>query len=205
MGGRILVAVFLVLCGTWQVQAAVANCTAAGRFANTSDPTCQNFTLCVYNPLSGGYLAYYNRCPTTSVFNPNTQRCTTNYVCNDTSTNKPVSACVDEGFFENENSTDCTTFIACVAFGGTFIEIKYTCPTRSYFDPILEDCSFNYLCPTVCIAAGRFANTADKTCATFYNCVAAPGGGFVLAQYTCPSPSLFNPKTKLCSTRYKCT
>ncbi|XP_047989732.1 uncharacterized protein LOC125229015 [Leguminivora glycinivorella] len=55
-------------------------CTAAGRFANTTDTTCQTYIYCVLVS-NGTYLEYDYTCPTTSVFNPNTAQCTTSYTC----------------------------------------------------------------------------------------------------------------------------
>ncbi|XP_061706008.1 uncharacterized protein LOC133516954 [Cydia pomonella] len=55
-------------------------CTAAGRYANTTDTTCQTYIYCVLAS-NGTYLEYDYTCPTTSVFNPNTAQCTTSYTC----------------------------------------------------------------------------------------------------------------------------
>ncbi|XP_038213262.1 uncharacterized protein LOC119833347 [Zerene cesonia] len=56
------------------------SCTSVGRIANTTDTTCQGYVLCVA-ATNGTLLQYSYTCPTTSLFNPNTRVCTTNYTC----------------------------------------------------------------------------------------------------------------------------
>lgn len=58
-------------------------CTAAGRFADTSDTTCQNYYYCVYFS-NGTYAEYEYTCPSTSTFNPSTKVCTSSYTCTNT-------------------------------------------------------------------------------------------------------------------------
>lgn len=62
-----------------------ADCTAAGRYA-VAGTDCKNYTLCVYVATNASYISYEYVCPTTSVFNPNTQLCTSpaSYNCTDT-------------------------------------------------------------------------------------------------------------------------
>ncbi|XP_063530441.1 uncharacterized protein LOC134741547 [Cydia strobilella] len=205
MDSRFGVAVFLVLCCMWQAHAAV-NCTAAGRFADPDDTTCQNYTLCVYDSSTSTYLSYNYVCPTTSVFNPNTAQCTasTNYVCNVT-----TSVCTEDGYIADPDSTNCTTYIQCVEINGTFVETTYTCPDDTYYDPNTTLCESDYNCTTTstftCTAAGRYANTTDTTCQTYIYCVLASNGTYLEYDYTCPSTSVFNPNTAQCTTSYTCT
>ncbi|XP_063379772.1 uncharacterized protein LOC134666514 [Cydia fagiglandana] len=210
MDSRFGVAVFLVLCCVWHAHAAV-NCTAAGRFADPDDTTCQNYTLCVYDSSTGTYLAYNYVCPTTSVFNPNTAQCTasSNYVCNVTTTNTTTSVCTEDGYIADPDSTNCTTYIQCVEINGTFVETTYTCPDDTYYNPNTTLCESDYNCTTTstftCTAAGRFANTTDTTCQTYIYCVLASDGTYLEYDYTCPSTSVFDPDTAVCTTSYTCT
>ncbi|XP_028163893.1 location of vulva defective 1-like isoform X2 [Ostrinia furnacalis] len=232
MANHINIAVFLVLCVAWQAYGATVNCTAtgAGRFANSDDTTCQNYTLCVYDSSTGTYLSYDYVCPSTSVFNPNTGLCTasSNYACTVTTTTVATTTvstetCTAEGFFVDSSSSDCSTYIQCVLIDGTYDETTLTCPNNTYYNPNTTLCDSDYECTTTtttvtteatttvstsfsCTAAGRYANPADSTCKTYYYCVATTTtGNFTEYLYTCPSTSLFNPTSKLCSGSYTCS
>ncbi|CAG5039673.1 unnamed protein product [Parnassius apollo] len=210
------IAIIVVASIAWQAHGAV-NCTetGAGRFADPADTTCQNYTLCVYVSSTNTYLAYNYVCPTSSVFNPNTAQCTasSNYVCNvSTSTNNTTtsSVCTADGYVADPSSTNCTTYIECVQVNGTFTETTYTCPDGTYFNPNTTLCESDYNCTTTdstfsCTAAGRFANTADTTCQTYYFCVLANNGTYVQYLYTCPTTSVFSPTISMCTTSYTCT
>lgn len=198
----------------WQAHATV-NCTAAGRFADPADTTCKNYTLCVYDSSTGTYLAYDYVCPTSSVFSTVTSQCTasTNYVCNvtTTTTNTTSSVCTADGYVADPNSTNCTTYIQCVEVNGTYIETTYTCPSNTYFNPNTTLCESDYNCTTTsnttftCTTAGRFADPTDTTCQDYYYCVLLSNGTFAQYEYTCPSTSLFNPSTQVCTSSYTCT
>lgn len=198
-----------MLCTAWQVHAAV-NCTAAGRYADPDDTTCQNYTYCVYDSSTSTYLSYNYVCPTTSVFNPNTAQCTasTNYVCNVTTTSTTSSVCTGDGYFADSTSTNCSTYIECVDLysNGTYSETTLDCPSDTYYDPDTTYCESDYNCTTTftCSSAGRFADSSDTTCQTYYYCVLASNGTYVEYEYTCPSTSVFSPTTSVCTTSYTC-
>ncbi|CAH2062946.1 unnamed protein product, partial [Iphiclides podalirius] len=227
---RLSIAVILVLSMAWQAQAAV-NCTAtgAGRFANPDDTTCQNYTLCVYVSSSSSYLSYNYVCPSTSVFDPDTSKCTdsSNYACNVTTasnttsssnattyTTSITSACTDEGYFADPSSTNCSTYIECILINGTYTSTTYTCPDDTLFNPNTTLCEADYNCTDSsnsndtfsCTTAGRFANPEDNTCQTYYLCVLVSNGSYVPYEYTCPTSSVFNPNTAVCtaSSNYVC-
>ncbi|CAH2237239.1 jg11209 [Pararge aegeria aegeria] len=107
MDGKWSIAVFLILCFAWQVKSAVT-CAANGRYPDPADTSCKNYTLCVARS-NGSFIGYNYICPSTSLFNPAIAQCTTNYVCNVT-----TSVCTTEGFFADPNGTNCSTFISCV-------------------------------------------------------------------------------------------
>ncbi|KAI8440412.1 hypothetical protein MSG28_001732 [Choristoneura fumiferana] len=199
-----------MLCCAWQVHAAV-NCTSAGRFADPDDTTCKNYTYCVYDSSTGTYLSYNYVCPTTSVFNPNSAQCTasTNYVCNVTTTTTNTSVCTSDGYIADPSSTNCSSYIECVEIDGSYTETTYTCPDDTYFDPNTTLCESDYNCTSsstfTCSSAGRFANSADTTCQTYYYCVSESNGTYLQYEYTCPSTSVFNPSSAVCTTSYTCT
>ncbi|KAG6450727.1 probable endochitinase [Manduca sexta] len=221
MDRKLGLTVFFVLCTIWQVNAAV-NCTAtgAGRFTDGTDPTCQNYTYCVFVSSNSSYLAYNYVCPSTSVFNPASAKCTasTNYVCNVT-TPAPAntSVCTADGFVADPNAVNCSSYIQCVQINGTFDETTFTCPANTFYDPNTTLCDSNYTCttntppaantttaPFTCSTVGRFANSADTACKTYYYCVLANNGTFVQYNYTCPTTSVFSPTSRLCTTSYTC-
>ncbi|XP_023938221.2 uncharacterized protein LOC112046010 [Bicyclus anynana] len=197
MEGKWSIVVFLVLCFTWQVKGAVT-CAANGRYPDPVDTTCKNYTLCVALT-NGSFIGYNYVCPTTSLFNPALAQCTTNYICNVTS-----SVCTTEGFFEDPSSTTCSTFISCVNVSGTFVQTTYTCPSDTFYNPVTTLCEADYVCTATCTAPGRFANTTDTTCKSYFLCVTANNGTIAQYPYTCPSVSVFSPTTRLCTTSYTC-
>ncbi|XP_072941884.1 uncharacterized protein [Epargyreus clarus] len=68
------------LCDSDYTCTSTFSCTAAGRFASTSDTTCQTYYFCVLIA-DGTYLQYNYTCPTSSVFSPTARLCTTSYTC----------------------------------------------------------------------------------------------------------------------------
>ncbi|XP_068628094.1 uncharacterized protein [Battus philenor] len=138
-------AVFMVFCLHWVVQAQI-NCTAtgAGRFPVPNDATCRNYTLCVLNTANNSFSSNNYVCPTTSLFNPVLQRCSTNYTCG---ANSASGVCPTAGRFPNASDNTCRTYFMCVlAANGTFSSYNYTCPTSSLFSPVLRRCSASYTC-----------------------------------------------------------
>lgn len=200
-----------VLCLAYQAYGQSVNCTTtgAGRFADPTDTTCQNYTYCVYVASTGSFVSYDYTCPSTSVFNPNSGLCTasTNYVCNVTAT-----TCTADGYIADPSVTDCSSYIECVNIDGVFSETTYSCPTGTYYNPNTTFCDSTYTCTTnttttifTCSSTGRFANSADTTCQTYYLCVLASNGTFLQYEYTCPTTSVFSPVSRLCTTSYTCT
>ncbi|KAL4714422.1 hypothetical protein ACJJTC_017717 [Scirpophaga incertulas] len=208
MARTIWFVVLLALGLTWNVEGAV-NCTAsgAGRIPEPTDTTCKNYTLCVRNSATGIYSSYDYVCPATSLFDPNTARCTTAYVCN--VTDSTTSVCTTEGYIPNPNVTDCSSYVECVNIDGIFLEESYNCPSDTFFNPTNTFCESDYNCtshvvPFTCKSAGRFANISDTTCKTYYFCVLAANGTYVQYDITCPGTSVFSPVSRLCTTLYIC-
>lgn len=192
------------------------SCTTAGRFANPDDTTCETYYMCVLAS-NGSYVQFEYTCPTSAVFNPNTAYCTSssNYVCNVTSSNTASSSvCTADGYVTDPSSANCSTYIECVEIDGTYSETTYICPESTNYNPNTTLCDSDYNCTDSsnstdsafsCTAAGRFANTADTTCQTYYFCVSYNNGTYALYEYTCPSTSVFNPTSQVCTTTYICT
>ncbi|XP_039745898.1 uncharacterized protein LOC120623756 [Pararge aegeria] len=197
MDGKWSIAVFLILCFAWQVKSAVT-CAANGRYPDPADTSCKNYTLCVARS-NGSFIGYNYICPSTSLFNPAIAQCTTNYVCNVT-----TSVCTTEGFFADPNGTNCSTFISCVNVSGTFVQTAMSCPSNTFYNPVTTLCETNYVCTFTCNAAGRYANPADRTCQSYFLCVAANNGTISQYQYNCPTVSVFSPVTRVCTTSYTC-
>lgn len=132
------------MCAYW-VQAQVScTTTGVGRFADPSDTTCKNYTLCVRSATNGTYFSYNYVCPTTSLFNPSSQQCSTNYTCGTTTS---TTACPSAGRYPFTSDTTCQTYYLCVlASNGTFSTYNYTCPSTSLFSPTLRRCTTNYTC-----------------------------------------------------------
>ncbi|XP_031763530.1 uncharacterized protein LOC113523561 [Galleria mellonella] len=59
---------------------ATFTCSSEGRFPDPSDTTCKTYYLCVLAS-NGTYFGYNYTCPSTSVFSPTEQFCTTSYIC----------------------------------------------------------------------------------------------------------------------------
>lgn len=194
----------------WKAHAQVT-CTAAGRFADPADTTCQNYTLCVYVSTNASFISYNYVCPSTSVFNPNSAQCTSSisYTCNVTTANTTTtSVCTADGYIADPSSSNCSAYIECVDLygNGTYSETTLDCPSGTYFDPNTTFCESTYACSSsfTCSTAGRFANTADTTCQSYYYCVLTSTETFVQYNYTCPTTSVFSPTAALCTTSYTC-
>ncbi|KAJ8725149.1 hypothetical protein PYW07_016107 [Mythimna separata] len=210
MAKQIIIAVVVLSVCAWQAHAAV-NCTAtgAGRQADPDDTTCKNYTLCVYVSSSNTYVSYDYVCPTTSFFDPSVSQCTNSYTCPANTTNSTSSVCTADGFFADPNASNCSSYIECVNINGTYTETSYTCPDTTYYNPNTTLCDASYNCtitvPFSCDTAGRFANTADTSCQTYFYCVLLADGTFTQYNYTCPSTSSFNPALAKCTASYTCT
>ncbi|XP_063892572.1 uncharacterized protein LOC110371810 [Helicoverpa armigera] len=210
MAKQIIIIVLMLSVCAWQAHA-VVNCTAtgAGRQADPDDATCKNYTLCVYVSSTNSYVSYNYVCPTTSLFSPTLAQCTSTYTCTANTTNTTTSVCTADGFIADPNSSNCSSYIECVNINGTYTETTYTCPDTTFYNPNTTLCDASYNCTTTstftCTAAGRFANTDDTTCQSYYYCVLLASGAYTQYNYTCPSTSLFNPNSAQCTATYTCT
>ncbi|XP_026747351.1 uncharacterized protein LOC113508482 [Trichoplusia ni] len=208
MEKQVIITVLLLSVCAWQAHA-VVNCTAtgAGRFADPADATCQNYTLCIFNAATATYVSYNYVCPTTSLFSPTLSQCTSTYTCPNTTNvapTVPAATCTADGFVADPASTDCSTYIQCVLINGVYSQTQLTCPTGTFYNPTTTLCDPNYVCGFTCTTAGRFPNTADTTCQSYYYCVLLATGLFTQVNYTCPTTSVFSPLTSVCTTTYTC-
>ncbi|XP_050563572.1 uncharacterized protein LOC126912985 [Spodoptera frugiperda] len=210
MGKQVIIVVFMLSVCAWQAHA-LANCTATGngRHPDPADSTCKNYTLCTYISSNNTYAAYTYVCPTTSLFDPTVSLCTTTYTCPANTTNTTTSVCTDDGYIPDPNASNCSSYIECVNINGTFIETPLTCPPSTFYNPNSTFCEATYNCtistPFSCTTVGRFADTTDTTCQNYFYCVLLADGTFTQYNYTCPSTSLFNPNSRVCTASYTCT
>ncbi|XP_022118561.2 uncharacterized protein LOC110995616 [Pieris rapae] len=197
MEWKLYITGFVSICCLWYANAAV-NCTGNGRFPHLDDPLCKSYYMCVYLPWSGSYVHYNYTCPSTSLFNPTTAQCTSNYTCN-------RATCTAVGRIP-DLSTNCSGYIDCIYINGAILENRVKCPGNSLFNPASRDCEFTFSCTPVCLAVGRFPDTKVPGCKNYYMCIRLGNGTLVsYTNYTCPSISVFNPNTQVCTTNYTCT
>lgn len=185
---------------SWRSHAAV-DCNKAGRFPDPSDSNCQNYTLCVYVISNSSYIGYEYKCPTTSVFNPNTAKCTapSNYVCGDPNTTQTPAT----------TTTSTTTTPASTTTTPTPTTPTTTTPTSTTTTTTTTPTSTTTASPPAseCTKAGRFPVDSDPNCKNYTLCVYDPSSKTYLAyKYTCPTISVFNPNTAKCTdpSIYKC-
>lgn len=122
----------------WQGQVdAQVNCadTGAGRFPDESDTNCKNYTLCVMNTATNQFIAYNYTCPTTSVFNPKTSQCTTNYNCE----------------ASNSTTTTTTTATSTTTTSTTPTTAPTTTPTTTTTTPTTATTPITISVPTVSV------------------------------------------------------
>ncbi|KAJ8725148.1 hypothetical protein PYW07_016106 [Mythimna separata] len=208
--GRIAIA-FLVLCGNCCAQATI-NCrdTGPGRFADPADGTCKKYTLCIYVRETNLYISYKAACPSVSVFDPTTAKCTSpqQYICknrNGVTSTPQFKICTYEGFIADPEYKNCSTYIQCVNIFGGFTQLRQNCPNNSYFNPITTLCESNYKCRKFsCVLPGRTADTTDPTCSRYYYCVLLNNGTFAQYDYSCTNDWKFDPSSKLCTPNYVC-
>lgn len=192
----------------WYAKADVT-CTGSGRFPHPDDTECKTYYFCIYVPWNKNYTYFNYTCPSTSVFNPNTSRCTTDFLCNNTkqNTSSTTIICTAEGRIADPSSNNCSRYIDCVKINLAILPFPNTCPGSSLFNPIKKDCDTSYTCPFhyICSAAGRYPDSSIPGCQNYFMCLQLANGTLVpYTNYTCPSISLFNPNTQKCTTDYTC-
>ena len=202
-----------VLTNTWLAHAAV-NCseTGGGRFADPDDDTCRNYTICIYVKDTDIYIMYNTICPNTSVFDPKASKCTSpdRYDCSKrtavVSIPEQFKICSSDGYIEDPDHTNCSTYIQCVNILGAFTQLRHSCPPTTYYNPNTTLCDPFYKCPKewTCSSPGRFANTLDSTCHKYYYCIEMSNGTLAQYDFVCPADTMFHAITKLCTTEYRC-
>ncbi|KAJ3631696.1 hypothetical protein MTP99_012810 [Tenebrio molitor] len=128
---KILMILLCVLC----VRAQDYNCTTTGRF-RYQDPTCRNYYLCM--PYNGAFVKSNYSCPSTMIFNPTTQTCssTADAVCIDNiCDNLPLVPLFPK--IPDPNGPDCRTYIQCMGVLNRYPVIG-TCPSGLLFDQNLN-------------------------------------------------------------------
>ncbi|KAJ8727115.1 hypothetical protein PYW08_015512 [Mythimna loreyi] len=95
------------------------------------------------------------------------------------------------------DDTTCKNYTLCVyvSSSNTYVSYDYVCPTTSFFNPALSQCTNNYTCPanstnsnttsSVCTADGFFADPNSSNCSSYIECVNIDGT-YLETTYTCP-------------------
>ncbi|CAH0628729.1 unnamed protein product [Chrysodeixis includens] len=217
---------------TWSTNSSFI-CTSQGYFADPDSTNCTAYIECqedsgdykevsnicpentFYNP-NTTLCDFDYKCPT-ATDSDNSSSGDSDADSSDTDTTDTSNTtfnCTAQGFFADPDSTNCTSYIECQEDStGAYTDVKYPCPDGTYYNPDTTLCDFDYKCPTetdsedatfTCTGAGRFANSADVTCQTYYYCVALNDGTYSKFDYTCPSTSMFHPTKKICTMDYDC-
>lgn len=205
------------------------SCGKVGRFPDPEDVSCQKYYVCSAFS-DGSYITTPATCSPLKKFNPQLNACSYSYVCNfnaTTATTKTTEErafatdfeCAASGRFENPNDLTCSTYYLCLKYHGAFIKTLYTCPVTALFDPTLRRCSTLHVCATAtttittvatttvtdfqCTATGRFENSDDLSCTTYYLC-SKYSGTFIKTLYKCPLSTYFDPNLHRCTTQHVC-
>ncbi|KAJ8727116.1 hypothetical protein PYW08_015513 [Mythimna loreyi] len=111
-------------------------CTERGRFPNDESADCRGYTMCLLGGLTN-FTQYKLMCPMGSVYSHLEKQCTnaTNYKC------YPNFNCTSVGNFEDPESTDCSSYVACIEGLGTIGTPRVVgCPSNTLFNPTVGVC-----------------------------------------------------------------
>ncbi|XP_037049509.1 uncharacterized protein LOC119083818 [Bradysia coprophila] len=166
-----------------------------------------------YEPIS---TVRSQQCSSGTTFRPG-YGCTTNYQCLN-------YECTSEGYFENANVNDCSTFISCTKLvdGTTATSILYpelqTCPGNMKFNPFIGKCDAFYNCDGFdrhggvdpCLeynyANPYVPNPYDGDASSYLVCEAPlPGTDTyvgAIEQRECPEETFFSPLLGKCYNNY---
>lgn len=137
---KILFIFILIQSGILQIIPSGRSCTAQGYF-EIIDGTCKNYYLCLYNGVA--FVSYDLKCLDSTVFNPITNICTADYICNQITTMDPCPFGV--GRFPISDS-NCQKYYFCYVDNGSFVRYNLTCPNNLLFNSKTKQCMLP--CPT---------------------------------------------------------
>ena len=123
-----------------------SECTARGRFPNDETAECRGYTMCLLGGLTN-FTQYKLNCPMGSVYSHIEEQCTnaTNYKC------YPDFNCTGVGNFAVPESTDCTSYVACIeGLSNVGTARLVGCPSNTLFNATAGVCinSTVFNCPT---------------------------------------------------------
>ncbi|XP_063917045.1 uncharacterized protein LOC135132775 [Zophobas morio] len=123
---KTIICILLMVASAWGQS---YNCTSAGRF-RYKDSACRSYYLCVlYN---GGYVKSDYTCPSTMIFDPTSQTCSTTAVCIDNICDSvPLVPLFPK--LPDPNGPDCHTYIQCMGIIDRY-PVVGTCPDGLLFD-----------------------------------------------------------------------
>ncbi|XP_058464739.1 uncharacterized protein LOC131438625 [Malaya genurostris] len=219
-------------------------CTENGRFPNKNSTDCSSYFLCATSS-DGSFHPVLVRCPENTLFSWESRNCVmnTSYICpnhshttktpettaakhpntstSTTMTSPTTSSCSTTGRYPNSDGTGCRSYKYCLqGANGELLEIVWTCPAETLFNPAESRCVTNYTCSQsetttplvpvsqnasfVCTGKGRFPDQTSTNCETFVICVESADGGFAGYTLKCPNGTLFNTEQGRCTSNFKC-
>ncbi|XP_076269015.1 uncharacterized protein LOC143201683 [Rhynchophorus ferrugineus] len=165
----------------------IFSCTDTGRYPNPNDSTCRSYYYCYYWQSVNRLKWYFYNC-SVGYFNPNTGSCDLNYKCPCSSTTDEVSTSSPTTLFMVSSTVTIDAGTTTDTLPVTTTDISIT-TVSSIFN---------------CTDTGRYPNTADLSCKSYYYCYNWQSiGEFRWYLYNC-SAGLFNPNTGSCDPNYKC-
>uniref|UniRef100_A0A6P7FV82 Mucin-5AC-like n=1 Tax=Diabrotica virgifera virgifera TaxID=50390 RepID=A0A6P7FV82_DIAVI len=83
--------------------------------------------------------------------------------------NESSYTCNSNGWFADQTDKECRQYFVCITNGESYIKIYLKCPTGSYFDNTINDCSAEYLCPYQTIPTTNKPSTEQIKTTSTYN------------------------------------
>ncbi|XP_055607991.1 uncharacterized protein LOC129755491 [Uranotaenia lowii] len=153
-----------------------AVCQRSGRFSNENDTRCETYFLCTKNT-KGSWIKVQLRCPAGNVFSTISNRCVhaSNFSCPGSPATTTIEIVV---------STTAPTSTEMVTPTTTFLPVPVETTVR-------ED-------RPECEGAGRFHNTNDDTCTTYYLCALSSENILTRTLLSCPEGTLFSIDLNRC-------
>jgi len=135
--------------------------------------------------------------------------------------------CVKEGYFSDNSTSDCSTFIRCNNFTNFYRNASFlypqllTCPQKTLFSPHSKKCDSYYSCGGKDLWKGVYPclnynwaspvvpNPSEKNCTTYLSCQYTFSGTFsatfdVIEKKNCPKNTFFSKMLGKCYNNYEC-
>jgi hypothetical protein len=176
-------------------------CAEKGRFFNPRDVTCTTYFLCSLLR-NGSFIQTEYPCPVGSFFDPELHLCNILYQCPCQSTQSTESTLLTTETTVEPSSS--TTFLTKTTETSTTQMPSSTTTISSTTTTSVCLATQENLEDFACSEKGRFVNSKDATCTTYFLCSLLRNGSFIQTEYPCPLGSFFDPELQLCSILYQC-